>query len=269
MQAKGIDISKWQAGLKIADVKKAGYEFVIMRAGFTSNGDGTTKNKDPQFETFYSEAKQIGMPVGCYWYSGADSYQKGAQEANYIYQQCLKGKQFEYPIYIDVEETKFQSNKEKTTQAILGFCETLQKSGYMAGVYSSRSWFTSNIDVSRIKDITKWVANWSATKPSISLDHFDLWQNSSDGRIGAFTVDTDFAYRDFPAEIKKNGLNGFPKPANPSKQLSAAATNLSKLAKQEAQIGTNLSTFATQATSLAKQLAELAEKIEQIAKSMK
>ena len=269
MQAKGIDISKWQAGLKIADVKKAGYEFVIMRAGYTSNGDGTTKNKDPQFETFYSEAKQIGMPVGCYWYSGADSYQKGAQEANYIYQQCLKGKQFEYPIYIDVEETKFQSNKEKTTQAILGFCETLQKSGYMAGVYSSRSWFTSNIDVSRIKDITKWVANWSATKPSISLDHFDLWQNSSDGRIGAFTVDTDFAYRDFPAEVKKNGLNGFPKPVDASKKLAEAEKKLADASQQIAACTSNLATLSTNTQTLAKQLADLSTKLKKIAESLK
>ena len=44
-----------------------------------------------------------------------------------MYENCLKNKQFEYPIYIDVEDTHHQSKtKNGTTEAIIGFCETLE-----------------------------------------------------------------------------------------------------------------------------------------------
>ena len=45
------------------------------------------------------------------------------------------------------------------------------------------------------------------------------WQNSSSGYVAGMRVDTDFAYKDYPAIIKNAGLNGYSKgssePAKP------------------------------------------------------
>lgn len=222
---KGLDISTWQGGLDLNNVKNAGYQFCILRAGFTSQGDGVTRNKDNQFENFYKQAKTIGMPIGAYWYSCANTYDKGAAEATYMYENCLKGRQFEYPIYIDVEDAWQSGNKAGVTDAIIGFCKTLLEKKFYAGVYASGSWFRNNIDVSRLGDYTKWLAVWNDTKPSYDTFTFDLWQNSNNGSVQGMRVDTNIAYKDFPTFIKENGYNGYstepqpqPEPQKPEPQ---------------------------------------------------
>lgn len=213
--SKGVDLSQWQKGLTIAAAKKAGYEFVILRGGYTGYGATRSKNKDTCFEDFYKQAKAAKMPVGCYWYSCANTKQGGIDEANYLYTNCLKGKQFEYSIYIDVEEKRWQANDKKgVTDAIIGFCETLESKGYYVGIYASLSWFNTKIDTSRLDSYTKWVAAWGSSVPSFKYKGFDLWQNSDNGKVGNYRVDTNVSYKDFTKTIKAKGLNGFSKSTN-------------------------------------------------------
>lgn len=212
MSKKGVDLSYWQKGLKISEVKKAGFEFVILRGGYTGYGD-RNMHKDSAFEDFYQQATKIGLPVGCYWYSCADTKEFGLKEAKYLYKQCLKGKKFAYPIYIDVEEHRWQENKKKgVTDAIIAFCEYLEGKGYYVGVYASLDWFNHEIDTARLNAYTKWVACWQSRKPMFRFSDFDMWQNSDSGKAGGEKVDTNIVYVDFPAIMKKHGLNGYAKP---------------------------------------------------------
>lgn len=212
MSIKGLDLSTWQGGIKMSAVKSAGYDFVILRAGFTGYGAGRSKNKDNQFETFYKNAKSAGLDVGAYWFSCANSKATGEAEAEYMYENCLKGKQFEYPIYLDVENPQWQSgNRQGVTDAIIGFCEYLEKKGYWLGVYASLSWFNNQIDTARLSAYTKWVACWTSSKPSFRYNAFDMWQDSDNGKVNGYRVDTNYAYRDFPKLIKEGGYNGFKK----------------------------------------------------------
>lgn len=216
METKGIDISKWQKGLKISDVKKAGYNFVIIRGAYTTNGDKRQKKIDPCFADFYKQCKEIGMPCGIYYYSCAKTTDEGIAEANYLYENVLKGKQFEYPIYIDVEDNNWQANNGKgATDAIIGFCNRLKSLGYYAGVYSNPNWFYNKLETSRLANIPKWLACWTTSKPTFKYGEYEIWQNSDNGYIGSKRVDTDIAYKDFPAIMKENGYNGYPKPAKP------------------------------------------------------
>lgn len=210
---KGIDLSKYQKGLSISAVKKAGYQFAVLRGGYTRYGNTRPKAKDSEFETFYSQAKKLGFPVGVYYYSCANTKQGGIDEAKFLYDNCLKDKQFEYPIYIDVENETWQTQDKKgVTDAIIGFCETLEKLGYYVGVYAALSWFDSRLETSRLDDYTKWVAAWRSVKPEFKYNAFDMWQNSDNGVIGTHIVDTDYCFKDFPSIIKAAGLNGFKKP---------------------------------------------------------
>lgn len=217
---KGIDISKHQNGLNLTNVKNAGYSFVILRGGYTGQSK-RSHQKDNCFEKFYAQAKQLGLLVGCYWYSCAKTYAEGAQEAMFLFNNCLQGKQFEMPIYIDVEDSKWQTSDPKgVTDAILGFCDYLEDKGYYVGVYSSLSWFGKQIEVNRLGKITKWVARWSQkanSKPSVSFSAFDMWQYTDSARLGGKTVDSDICYIDFAKVIKSKGLNGF--------SLTSEATN--------------------------------------------
>ena len=102
----GIDISTYQNGLNLKDALNDGIEFVIIRGGFT----GTDKNfaVDNKFVDFYNDAKENNIPVGVYYFSRATSYDEGEKEAEFLYENCLKNRIFEYPIYIDVEDRVFQ-----------------------------------------------------------------------------------------------------------------------------------------------------------------
>lgn len=231
---KGLDLSQHQKGLKISSVKNAGYDFVILRGGYTGYGAGRSKQKDTCFEDFYSQAKALGLPVGVYWYSCADSAAFGKAEAEFLYNNCLKGKQFEYPIYIDVEEVRWQAkNRKGVTDAIIAFCEYLENLGYYVGIYASLDWFANKIETSRLNNYSKWVAAWRNTKPTFSFPGFEVWQNSDCGKCGGFTVDTNISYIDFPEIIKKAGLNGFKKTGSTnSKKPAEKKKTVDEIAKE-------------------------------------
>ncbi len=213
---KGFDISSYQKGINFNALKNAGTNFLILRAGFTGWGTGVNYNKDSAFETFYNQAKSNNIPVGAYWYSCANTYDKGVAEANYMYENCLKGKQFEFPIYIDVEDTHHQvGNKNGVTQAIIGFCETLENKGYYVGIYGSDiSGFKDKMNLSQLDVYDKWVARYGS-KPSY-VKNYGIWQSSSSGRISGYNgnLDTDESYKDYPTIIKNGGFNGYSKQAS-------------------------------------------------------
>ena len=213
---KGIDISYHNGDYNLAGAKAEGFDFVIIRGGYTGWGDGVSKAKDEQFENNYRKAKDLGMPVGVYYFTIATDYQKGVDEANWLYENCLKGKQFEYPIYIDVEDDtgkKFylrKAGKEATTDGVIGFCKTLENLGYYVGIYASDiSGFQEMLNIDRLKDYDKWVARYG-NKPQYVKD-YQMWQNSENGNVAGQKTDTNEVFIDYPSIIINKGFNGFPK----------------------------------------------------------
>lgn len=229
---KGIDVSRYQASLSLSQAKSAGFDFAILRGAYTSYGSHRAKNKDISFEKFYMQSRKIGFPVGVYYYSCAQTMAEGKAEARFLYDNCLKGKQFEMPIYIDIEDAHWQlANKKGVTDAIIGFCEYLEERGFYVGIYASLSWFNTQIDTARLSQYTKWVASWSKSKPTFKFNGFDMWQDSDHGKIGNVTVDTDQAFIDFPTIIKQAGKNGYDKAqavAKPKKTTSTTTIHIVK-----------------------------------------
>lgn len=209
----GLDISSYQKGISFDDIKNNEIDFLILRAGFTGWGTGINYNKDSCFENFYKQAKQYGIYVGAYWYSCANNYEKGVAEAKYMYENCLKGKQFEFPIYIDVEDTHHQvNNKRGVTDAIIGFCETLENLGYYVGIYASDvSGFKEKMNINELTMYDKWVARYGS-KPKY-VRSYGMWQSSSRYRINGYNanLDSDVSYKNYPSIIKNGGFNGFSK----------------------------------------------------------
>lgn len=206
---KGLDISKWQKGISLGAIKEAGYGFVILRGGYTRYGDRTLV-KDECFEKFYTQAKKNGLGVGVYWYSCANNRKTGKAEAEYLYKNCLKNKQFEYPIYIDTENPKWQRDNPKgTTEAVLAFCEYLEARGFYVGIYASLSWFYDNLELNKVEDYSKWVACWGKKKPEPKFTGFDMWQHTDSAKVNGKKVDANICYVDFPTAIKALGKNGY------------------------------------------------------------
>lgn len=204
----GIDISHWQGDFNIEQARnERGVKFVIVKAAGADAG----KYKDSKFENYYAQCKAIGMPVGAYYYGNAKSVAEAEAEAEHFLS-IIAGKQFEFPIYYDVEGDMLNNGRGTLTDIVIAFCDKCEKAGYFVGVYTSDSHFSSHVDDSRLQRFTHWVAKYSSNEPS--TDH-DIWQYGggqnfiADKTICGITVDQDFCYRDFEAEIKNAGLNGF------------------------------------------------------------
>ena len=207
MTKNGIDISQWQGDV---DWKNVNTEFCIIRAGYGRD----LSQKDTYFEEYYNGCKSRGIPCGVYWYSYATTVADAEREANTCLQ-VIKGKQFEYPIYFDVEEQNaFYTGKANVSAMIKAFCNKIEAAGYYAGLYISASPLNTYVDDSVKSRYTIWVAHYGVNKPAYS-GAYDIWQKSSSGKISGIggNVDLDECYKDFPTIIKNAGLNGFPKPA--------------------------------------------------------
>ncbi|MCM1270632.1 MAG: D-Ala-D-Ala carboxypeptidase family metallohydrolase [Ruminococcus flavefaciens] len=204
---KGIDVSVHNGSIDWQKVKNAGIQFAILRAGYGRE----MSQKDARFEENYRNAKAAGIPVGAYWYSYAMSEDEARLEAD-VFLSVIKGKQFEMPVYFDVEEKKqFDLGKEKVSAIMRAFLEKVEKAGYFVGLYGSASSLTTHTADDIKSRYTIWLAHW-AEQTNYSGD-YGIWQYSSEGKVNGISgnVDLDIAYADFPTIIKGKGLNGFGK----------------------------------------------------------
>ena len=209
MTIHGIDVSKWQGNIDFNKVKAAGVDFVIICAGYGRYID----QKDPYFEQNYKRAKAAGLNVGAYWYSYADSAADAKAEAATCLE-AIKGKTFEYPIFFDLEEkTQFNKGTAFCSSLVTAFCTEIEKAGYFAGLYISRSPLQSYITADVAARYALWVAEYGA---NLNYDgNVGIWQNTSSWRVAGVNgnVDHDYSYIDYPKIIKDGGFNGYKKPA--------------------------------------------------------
>ncbi len=220
--AKGIDISYHNYNL-YADgyetlnwdaIKVAGIEYVIIRVGDAAIGI------DPTFEKSYADAKAAGLDVGVYFYTRAMSVEEIRREA-YLVLSALEGKQFEYPIYLDLEDDSIKGvHPSLLNEMCIEFFTVLQRSGYYTGLYLNRDWLTTVIDSdTALSCFEIWYARyptvaegdemlWNADEDGA---HLGMWQYTDKGTIeGVDTIfDFNFAYKDYPTIIKENGFNGY------------------------------------------------------------
>lgn len=203
---KGIDVSQWQGDINWGAVNA---DFAILRAGY-----GREKSQiDTKFEQNYKNAKAVDMPLGAYWYSYAMSPDEARIEAR-VFIDIIKGKQFEYPVYFDVEENKALAlGRDRVSDIINAFLEEMEKNGYFAGLYMSASHLT-NLTTQYVKNrYAIWVAHYGVNKTNYT-GQYGMWQYSSTGRVNGINgnVDMNECYVDYPTQIKADGRNGFPKP---------------------------------------------------------
>ncbi len=202
---KGIDVSVHNGSINWQKVKNAGIQFAILRAGYGRE----LSQKDARFEENYRNAKAVGIPVGAYWYSYAMSEDEARLEAD-VFLSVIKGKQFEMPVYFDLEEKKqFDLGKEKVSAIMRAFLEKVEKAGYFVGLYGSASSLTTHTADDIKSRYTIWLAHW--TEQTNYSGAYGIWQYSSEGKVNGISgnVDIDICYNDFPTIIKNKKLNGF------------------------------------------------------------
>lgn len=219
---RGIDISKHNGAVNWAQVKADGVQFAILRAGYGKEAS----QKDTQFEANYAGCKAHGIPCGAYWYSYAATPAEARQEAA-VCLSFLRGKTFAFPIYFDIEEQKVLAQGKTACTAIAkAFLETVEKAGYFVGIYSSKSHLESCFTEELRTRYAVWVAHYGVEKTTYH-GQYGIWQKSSTGKVSGIrgNVDMNECYTDYPAAIRKKGLNGFKaasaKPAKPAQVAPA------------------------------------------------
>jgi LysM repeat protein len=196
--------------MNLITAKNEGVNFTIIR-GMYGNV------KDTSFESNYSKAKNSGLGVGVYWWTRAVNEAQAREEAQILINTCLKGKQFEYPIYIDVEDSLLANlGKSKVDAIITSALTTLENAGYYAGFYMNKDWYYNKCNGSALaKRFTLWLAAWTSTEQNAPMWQFGGETNYiRSNKIAGIVCDQDYCYIDFPHIIKQAGLNGFGKSSN-------------------------------------------------------
>lgn len=210
----GIDISRGSGNVYFSALKRAGYEFVIPRAGYGLSATQVDKN----FHTYVQGALDAGLHVGAYWFIYARTVNEAEENAKAFLNvvERWRGK-LDMPLYIDYEydstryfeqETGAKETRDFATSCIKRAAQIVEDAGYYTGVYLNPDYIKNHVNFENLKSYTLWLAQWNVEKPSYDCG---LWQRRGDTYIAEATggVDLDVCYNDFPTVIRRFGLNGF------------------------------------------------------------
>lgn len=208
--AQGVDLSTWQGhDVDFRAIAADGYQFVILRAGFSTTEDDT-------FEENYRKAKEAGLYVGAYLYSYASTVQEALNEAEACLR-WLEGKELDYPVYFDLEDpqTHGAMSREALTELALAFLDRVRADGWLTGLYSCLSWLQEKIDTERIGQTHEcWMAQYLNDGSCRIFDRYDdvygMWQYTSAGTVSGVSgkADLNVCFKDYPSICRQYGLNG-------------------------------------------------------------
>lgn len=203
---KGIDVSRYQGDIDWAKVKKAGIEFVMIRAGYGKHSDQV----DAKFKTNIAGAQKAGIECGVYWYSYALNTSDALQEAKNCYN-TIKGYKLSYPVAFDIEDSSQMGlTNTQLSNITKVFCNYIETQKYYATVYSFASMFRDRLNSSVTSKYDVWVAHIKVSKPGYD-GKYGMWQYSHTGRVNGISTDVDlnYSYKYYPDIMKKNKLNGY------------------------------------------------------------
>lgn len=201
-EKRGIDISWCQPKV---DWSKVETDFAIIQIG----GGYVARKKDAMFESHYAGAKSRGIPVGAYWFIDAKTVEQAIEEAD-IALSIIAGKQFEYPIFLDLEKQSiYNTGKANVSKIIRAFLNRVESAGYWVGLYGNLDLLYHYTEDDIKTRYSIWLAQWGVSKPTYK-GAYGIWQPDTAAQAGfPDKVDQDICYLDYPSMIKAKGLNGY------------------------------------------------------------
>lgn len=192
----GIDVSKWNGSIDWNAVKNSGVSYVIIRCGYRGSSTGALI-EDPMFRTNIKGAQSAGLKVGVYFFTQAVNEVEAVEEASMVLG-LIKGYNISYPVFLDVEPSNGRGDSisaDMRTGVCKAFCQTIQNSGYRAGIYANKTWLTEKMHAGSLTGYKIWLAQYAAS-PTYSATKYDLWQYSSKGSVAGISggVDMNISY---------------------------------------------------------------------------
>ena len=184
----GLDVSRWQGDINFQEVKDAGVEFVFVRVG-SQRGVGGEYYIDPKFHQNIKGFNEVGIPVGIYFYSYADSIKSAKTEAKWVVEQ-LKGYKVDLPVVFDWENwsffQEFGVSFYNLTEIAKSYLNVIEDAGYEGMLYSSKNylenvWYKTKYPV--------WLAHY--TDKTNYEGEYKVWQLCANGRVSGINGNVD------------------------------------------------------------------------------
>lgn len=189
-KARCVDLSEWNGDIDFNKVKKSGVTCVILRAGYGKDDN----QEDNKFNEYYRQAKNAGLNVGAYWYSYATTIDAAKAEVRNC-MKTIRGKEFDLPVFLDVEEYRQAVLPRRTlTDIISTFCDGIKGYGFDVGMYSAKSML---VDSAYPDEISSNYLIWlAAPNESYSKlpNFFDIHQYDWYGRVDGISGNVDMNY---------------------------------------------------------------------------
>lgn len=203
----GIDVSTFQGEIDWTQVKSAGVEFVMIRAGFRGYGESGAIHEDAHFVQNLQGALGVGLEVGVYFFSQAVTEEEALEEAQSVLH-WISPYKITYPVVFDwetVEDTSARTHglePELVASCARAFCDAVQEAGYTPMVYFNRNQGYNVYDLAQLSGYEFWLAGYTAI-PDFTYS-FQMWQYSSTGTVPGIEgpVDLNLCMVDYPQGSK-------------------------------------------------------------------
>lgn len=197
----GIDVSNHQGEIDWTQVKEAGVEYAMIRAGYRGYTTGQL-HQDQQFQANMQGALDAGLDVGVYFFSQAVSEPEAREEARTLLR-WIRDYDVTYPVVYDWEEITDDAARtddvppEMVTRCVKAFCDTVAQAGYTPMVYFNQNQGYEIMDLTQFGDYELWLAAYMET-PTFAYS-FDMWQYSDQGAVPGIEgrVDLDLCLVDY------------------------------------------------------------------------
>lgn len=205
MAIKGIDVSEFQGKIDWNKVKADGIKFAILRVGF---GMDIKSQDDKYIERNISECERLGIPIGVYLFSYANTTAKASSEAEHTLR-LVAGHKMPMGVWYDIEDNNTSGSVSKSTlkDIINKYCSIIKEAGYDVGIYASLNWLNNKIDASVQEKYPIWVAQYY--KECQYKKDYKIWQYASDGKVNGISgrVDMNYYYGKLDTSSGKNTSN--------------------------------------------------------------
>lgn len=207
---KVVDVSAWQENINFKAVMNEGVKAAIIRITERYN------KTDSYFERNYTGFKNAGAKIGVYKFSYAMSVSEIQEEARIVVS-VLKGRELEYPVFLDLEYANQRNlGKNILTKMVQAFRQIIVDAGYKFGIYCNVDWYNNVLDTASLP-YDYWLAAYpyndngsivERLRPSNGI----AWQFTSKYKISGQNFDMSLFYKDYSSTSTNGGIENMVKP---------------------------------------------------------
>jgi GH25 family lysozyme M1 (1,4-beta-N-acetylmuramidase) len=187
MNAKGLDLSRYNGHGNWQMVKAAGVSYVILKAGGVFSGAGDCYT-DEFLEDHVAGARSVELPFGLYWFFLP--FTSMQIQADYFLGLVNQYKP-QLPLVVDVESSNGK-NAKATTSALKALINSLQGSQKSVMIYTRQSYWDTNILADPFwASCELWASRWSSGLTSPWSDGYFKFRDWTNWRFWQYSGDNN------------------------------------------------------------------------------